>query len=50
MTGEAPERASGEYFWNEVVDHHTYALGEIAITSVLARPDRSRSAPKGRDL
>ena len=40
LTGEAPERAAAEYFWNEVVDHHTYALGGNSDHERFGPPDR----------
>jgi DUF1680 family protein len=40
FTGETKERAAAEYFWNEVVDHHTYALGGNSDHERFGPPDR----------
>jgi DUF1680 family protein len=40
LTGETPERSAAEYFWNEVVDHHTYALGGNSDREHFGPPDR----------
>jgi len=39
-TGEAPQRAAAEYFWKEVVDHHTYALGGNSDREHFGAPDQ----------
>jgi DUF1680 family protein len=40
LTGDAPERAAAEYFWNEVVDHHTYAFGGNSDREHFGPPDQ----------
>jgi uncharacterized protein len=39
-TGEASSRSAAEYFRNEVVDHHTYALGGNSDHEHFGPPDR----------
>lgn len=40
VTSEAPERSAAEFFWNEVVDHHTYALGGNSDREHFGPPDQ----------
>jgi DUF1680 family protein len=40
LTGEAAERTAAEFFWNEVVEHHTYALGGNSDHEHFDPPDR----------
>jgi DUF1680 family protein len=40
LTGEVPAGASAEYFWNQVVDHHTYAVGGNSEQERFGPPDR----------
>jgi DUF1680 family protein len=40
LTGDAQERAAAEYFWNEVVEHHTYALGGNSEREHFGAPDQ----------
>jgi DUF1680 family protein len=40
LTGDAPQRSAAEYFWNEVVDHHTYALGGNSDREHFGPPDQ----------
>jgi DUF1680 family protein len=40
LTGNAPERTAAEYFWNEVVDRHTYALGGNSDREHFGPPDQ----------
>jgi hypothetical protein len=40
LTGEASERSSAEFFWNEVVEHHTYALGGNSDREHFGPPDQ----------
>jgi DUF1680 family protein len=41
-TGDASERSSAEFFWNEVMDHHTYALGGNSDREHFGAPDELR--------
>jgi uncharacterized protein len=40
FTGEVQERPAAEYFWNEVVGHHTYALGGNSDREHFGPPDQ----------
>lgn len=39
LAGEVPERSAAEFFWKEVVDHHTYALGGNSDREHFGPPD-----------
>jgi DUF1680 family protein len=40
MTGEVSDRSAAEYFWNEVVDHHSYAIGGDSDREHFGPPDQ----------
>jgi DUF1680 family protein len=40
FTGDATERFAADYFWNEVVDHHSYALGGNSDHEHFGPPDK----------
>ncbi len=40
LTGEAKDRETADFFWDRVVNHHTYAIGGNSNGEYLGQPDR----------
>lgn len=43
-TGDVKDRATAEFFWKSVVDHHTYVIGGNSNAEYLGPPDKLRDA------
>jgi hypothetical protein len=43
-TGDAKDRTTAEFFWNAVVNHHSYAIGGNSNGEYLGPPDKLRDA------
>ncbi|HWA82170.1 MAG TPA: glycoside hydrolase family 127 protein, partial [Fimbriimonadaceae bacterium] len=43
-TGEAKDRATAKFFWDSVVEHHTYAIGGNSNHEYLGPPDKLNDA------